>query len=57
VDCTLGMGGHAMEIIKAIGSSGRFIGIDRDSDSLAIARKGLKIFRPIAVLCKRLPSC
>lgn len=47
VDCTLGIGGHAVEIASAIGPEGRLIGIDRDSDSLRIAEEALKGFRGI----------
>ncbi len=34
IDGTLGGGGHSSEILKIIGSNGRLIGIDRDSDAL-----------------------
>jgi 16S rRNA (cytosine1402-N4)-methyltransferase len=34
VDGTIGGGGHAREILKAVGPSGRLIGIDRDPASL-----------------------
>ncbi|MFA5259720.1 MAG: 16S rRNA (cytosine(1402)-N(4))-methyltransferase RsmH [Candidatus Omnitrophota bacterium] len=38
VDCTLGLGGHAEAAAAVLGEQGRIIGIDRDSDSLAVAR-------------------
>lgn len=44
VDCTAGTGGHALEIIKAVGSKGYVIGIDRDADSLSVAKERLKDF-------------
>ena len=37
VDCTLGLGGHASLLLKDIGPEGRYIGIDRDSESLKLA--------------------
>lgn len=44
VDGTLGLGGHAYEILKAIGHSGHLIGVDRDAESLALAKERLKEF-------------
>jgi 16S rRNA (cytosine1402-N4)-methyltransferase len=41
VDATVGLGGHAENILKAIGSGGRYFGIDRDGDALNIAEKRL----------------
>jgi 16S rRNA (cytosine1402-N4)-methyltransferase len=40
VDCTVGLGGHAAEIAKAIGP-GRLIGIDFDAANLELARQKL----------------
>ncbi|MCK4272916.1 16S rRNA (cytosine(1402)-N(4))-methyltransferase RsmH [bacterium] len=34
VDCTLGAGGHAMAILRAMTAEGRFIGIDRDKRAI-----------------------
>jgi len=42
VDCTIGMGGHAREILKKIIPGGKLIGMDRDAESLEIAREELK---------------
>lgn len=41
VDATVGLGGHAAEILKLIGEGGRLIGIDRDDEALKIARERL----------------
>ena len=37
VDCTLGLGGHALLLLQDMGEGGRYIGIDRDSESLKLA--------------------
>src|SRR3989338_6418322 len=44
VDCTVGTGGHSQEILRKIGPKGYVVGIDRDADSLAVAKERLKIF-------------
>lgn len=41
VDATIGTGGHSKGIIERIMPAGRLIGIDRDEDSLAVARQRL----------------
>lgn len=46
VDGTLGGGGHAQAILEAIGPDGCLIGIDRDPDAIAYARKSLHRFKP-----------
>lgn len=43
VDCTLGLGGHAEAILEA-SSGSRLIGIDRDSETLELARQQLLPF-------------
>ena len=43
VDATVGLGGHAVEIARRLGS-GRLIGIDRDEAALAVARERLAGF-------------
>ena len=41
VDATIGTGGHSRAIIERIIPGGKLIGIDRDEDSLAVARQRL----------------
>lgn len=41
VDCTLGGGGHAIEICRRIGDNGRLIGIEQDIDGLNRAKQRL----------------
>src|SRR5215207_4944719 len=42
VDCTVGLAGHARMLLE--GGATRLIGIDRDTDALAIAREALAPF-------------
>ncbi len=44
VDATIGTGGHSKGIIERIMPGGKLIGIDRDEDSLAVARQRLSDF-------------
>jgi len=44
VDATLGLGGHAHDILQNIQPNGLLIGIDRDSESLEMASARLKTF-------------
>ena len=44
VDGTVGMGGHAVEILTRSGPSGRLLGVDRDAQALAAARERLAGF-------------
>ena len=44
VDCTLGGGGHAEAICRALGPTGRLIGIEQDADALTRARTRLQTF-------------
>ncbi|WP_392486370.1 16S rRNA (cytosine(1402)-N(4))-methyltransferase RsmH [Haloimpatiens sp. FM7315] len=44
VDCTLGGGGHSLEILKRLSSKGKLIGIDQDRDALKAASERLKDF-------------
>ncbi len=43
VDCTIGEGGHSVEILKRIGERGLLIGIDKDEDALSRARNRLSV--------------
>lgn len=45
VDGTLGGGGHSKEVLKRIGSEGRLIGIDRDSDAIEAAQNKLSQYK------------
>jgi 16S rRNA (cytosine1402-N4)-methyltransferase len=40
-DCTLGMAGHAAEIVRRLGPQGHLIGFDRDSEALVLAKEQL----------------
>ncbi|HUK83964.1 MAG TPA: 16S rRNA (cytosine(1402)-N(4))-methyltransferase RsmH [Verrucomicrobiae bacterium] len=44
VDCTLGGGGHAREILRACGPDGQLIGLDWDEEAIAAARERLGEF-------------
>ena len=44
VDATMGTGGHSENILKRISPGGRLIGIDRDQDSLDVAKERLKSY-------------
>lgn len=49
VDCTLGGGGHAYEIVRRMGPQGLFIGIDQDPYAIKAASSRLKNTFPAAV--------
>lgn len=42
VDCTLGLGGHSIEILKKLNGEGILIGIEQDSQAFEIAKERLK---------------
>jgi 16S rRNA (cytosine1402-N4)-methyltransferase len=44
VDATLGLAGHSRALLERISPGGRLIGIDRDEESLKVARDRLKEF-------------
>ena len=46
VDGTLGLGGHAAEILRRSAPEGRVIGFDRDKEALGHAREALASFAP-----------
>ena len=45
VDATIGTAGHSIEIIKRIMPGGKLIGIDRDAESLKVARERLSDYQ------------
>lgn len=47
VDCTLGGGGHSLEILKRIGENGRLIAVDRDTDAIKAASERLKDYKNV----------
>ncbi len=51
VDATLGLGGHAARIAEQL-TTGRLLGIDRDTTALEIARERLKDFKDRVILVK-----
>lgn len=44
IDATLGDGGHSKEILKLTAPDGKLLGIDRDIDSLNVAKENLREF-------------
>ncbi len=44
LDCTIGTGGHSLEILKRSSPEGKVIGIDKDRESIEVAKKRLKEF-------------
>lgn len=44
LDCTLGGGGHSLEIVKRL-TSGRLIAVDKDEEALASAKKRLEEYK------------
>jgi 16S rRNA (cytosine1402-N4)-methyltransferase len=46
VDCTLGLGGHTEAILRYPGFGGRVLGLDRDSQALALAERRLAGLEP-----------
>lgn len=45
IDGTVGSGGHALEILKRIGATGRLLGIDRDEEAVKRAEKTLADYK------------
>ena len=45
VDCTTGIGAHSYKLLEAMGKEGFLVGIDRDWDSLNVAKARLEPFR------------
>jgi len=52
IDCTVGGGGHALEIVKRILPDGRLIGLDRDEEALIAAAECLSEYRENVILEK-----
>ncbi len=52
IDCTIGGGGHALGLAKAIMPGGKLVGIDRDDDALAKAAERLSEFSDGVILDK-----
>jgi 16S rRNA (cytosine1402-N4)-methyltransferase len=52
VDCTVGIGSHALKILSHLKKDSIFIGIDKDGDSLEIAKARLKQFEGKYILVK-----
>ncbi len=50
VDGTLGGAGHSLEIVKALSKEGKLIGIDRDEQALASARKRLEAYENVVYI-------
>ena len=44
IDCTLGLGGHSLEILRKIGSRGKLLAFDQDANNLKLAKEKLKAF-------------
>ena len=41
MDCTLGGGGHSLEILRRLGDKGRLIAVDQDAEAIAASKKRL----------------
>ncbi len=52
LDCTVGLGGHSEEILRATTPHGRVVGIDRDEEALLAARGRLAPFCDRITLCQ-----
>lgn len=44
IDCTLGLGGHSLEILKRIGPKGKLMAFEQDGTNLKIAKQNLRAF-------------
>lgn len=50
VDCTLGLGGHALALLPRLGKDGLIIGFDLDEENLDTAKKRLSGYKKQAIL-------
>jgi len=50
LDCTVGLGGHAEEVLRRISPGGRLIGIDCDEEAVKVARERLERWRECVFL-------
>lgn len=48
LDCTIGRGGHAAELIPLLGPGGRYVGLDLDEANVAYARRRLTPLAQVA---------
>lgn len=53
LDCTVGAGGHAREILRQVGLTGRLVGLDKDRKALNWAREVLTPYADQVVLVHR----
>lgn len=51
-DLTLGLGGHAAEVLKLSGPDGVLVGIDKDAEAMEAARKNLEQYKARLILVR-----
>ena len=44
IDCTIGYGGHAHQILKKLSLNGKLIGIDKDEEAIKFCKKSLSAY-------------
>ncbi len=47
LDCTIGGGGHSLEILKKLSKKGKLIGVDKDIDAILTSKERLKKFKNV----------
>ncbi|NQX84058.1 MAG: 16S rRNA (cytosine(1402)-N(4))-methyltransferase RsmH [Mycoplasmataceae bacterium] len=50
IDCTLGHGGHSLEILKKLNNTGHLYSIDQDAEAIKVAKEKLKNFKNITII-------
>ena len=50
IDCTVGLGGHALALLEAAGPTGRLLGLDADPAAIDIAGRRLTVYQGQIVL-------